>query len=107
MKRIPIGKPDGWALLVILEGKKVVSTGHRRGKMDEINIQKVKTISNLQNKAKICVNSTFTILWDGTKKIFVPLSLCPGTRAGAKIPGTNSSVSERPRRKSLHHWQKK
>ena len=74
MKRIPIGKPDGWALLE----EKVVSTGHRRGKMDEINIQKVKTKSNLQNKAKICVHD---------KKILVPLSLCPGTRAGAKIPG--------------------
>jgi hypothetical protein len=35
------------------------------------------------------------------KKIFVPLSLCPGTRAGAKIPGQTPLFQAVPGTKSL------
>ena len=43
----------------------------------------------------------------GQKKILVPVSLCPGTRAGAKIPGQTPLSRGVPRQNELKNFKKK
>ena len=62
------------------------------------------------------VTLTLGFPWDGTypcpfvpgqKKILVPVSLCPGTRAGANVPGQNPLSRDVPRDKMAKKWPKK
>ena len=43
----------------------------------------------------------------GQKKVLVPVSLCPGTRAGANVPGQTLMSRDVPEQKNFENFKKR